>query len=432
MRLTARSLARLLLTAGLILVWTRTAHEIALVWPSWGLFRLIGSDFALYFAQASALRAGDLASLYDLSGLNTYLQPLASFSGTNDPLRVGPVPYPPLFAWLVAPLTWLSPPAAFGVWTAINLLAGVILAWRCASLFRRCDRWWIMLVVLSSVATVQNLLGGQPMLLQACGVAECFLALRSGRDFRAGLWLSCLFFKPPYALFVGPLLLVKRRWSAVGGAALGMAIGCLGSVLASSVTTLLEYPHAIIDLASFRTGTNAFAEQMINWRALILFVAPQMSDFRALLVALGLSVATVAVLAPVWRTPWAPTERFFSHRMCALLIATVLANYHSHIYGGVLLALPLAALFADGRPNRVTTLTVGSLIFGSTLLPAANGLLPGVAIGVAPLLQIMLLAALVALVAEILRGPANVNVSTATQQVLHVPRAAESLQSGWV
>ena len=70
-----------------------------------------------------------------------------------------------------------------------------------------------------------TLIVGQPQLLLACAVAECYLSLREGRDFTSGLWLALLLFKPQYGLLIGLVLIWKRRWAAIAGVIVGgMAI----------------------------------------------------------------------------------------------------------------------------------------------------------------------------------------------------------------
>jgi hypothetical protein len=126
----------------------------------------------------------------------------------------------------------------FVLWTGVNLLGALVLAWRIAQLFPGAERLWVALLLFTSFPVVVTLFAGQPILL-ACAVAECYLSLRAGRDFRAGLWLSCLVLKPQYGFLIGPLLIWKRRWSAVAGALVGAAAVMVGSALARGLPALL-------------------------------------------------------------------------------------------------------------------------------------------------------------------------------------------------
>ena len=97
---------------------------------------------------------------------------------------------------------------------------------------------------------------------------------------------------------------------------------------------------------------------MINWRALVLALAPRISDARGIALTLLLGVVTVACVALVWRGPWAPKERLFSARLSLLILATLLVNYHSHAYGALLLAVRSRRRGCNQLRREIGSLTV--------------------------------------------------------------------------
>src|SRR5207302_1691961 len=119
-----------------------------------------------------------------------------------------------------------------------------------------------------------------------------------------------------------------------------------GSVLVAGIPALLAYPSALSDYTGFRgrAGTLDLPELMINWRALILVYLPSASDRLGLLLTFSLGAATVALAAVVWRGKWAAQQDRFPAQVTVLMLATLLANYHSHGYGTLLLAAPVASL----------------------------------------------------------------------------------------
>jgi hypothetical protein len=339
----------------LLLLW---AQDIWLLYIRKGLFRGIALDYRLYLAQAQVLLAGLPAAIYDLEVMDRFLQPLAAY--TQDPslpMTRGPVPYPPLFAWLLGPLARLSPPVSLALWTALQLVAAGYLAWRVAPFATGMNRRFTIALLLLSVPLVYNLTLGQPMILLACAVAEMYVSLRAGREFRAGLWLALLFFKPQYGIILGPWLLWKRRWTAVAGAAVGIAAILAGSLLAVGLPGLLAYPDSLRDLGGFLgEGTIAHPTHMINWRNIVIFLAPQdnIGDTVGLAATLAFGAATVGALALALRGPWLPRDPRFADQFTLALLATLLVSYHSHIYGAVILAVPLvhALARAPGAPWR--------------------------------------------------------------------------------
>jgi hypothetical protein len=353
---------RLAAIGTLVLIWP---WVILSMFPGQGLFRRVAIDYGFYFAQSSALWTGQPGAIYSLDALDQAIQVLTPYTfDPATPLTAGHVPYPPLFAWLFTPLTWLSPPVGFALWTTINLLATYHLARRVSQLLGTTTPAWVALFLLGWVPLMISLLVGQPMILLACAVAELYLCLRAGQDLRAGLWLSLLLFKPQYGLLLGCLLLFKGRWRAVGGAAIGAAAMVAGSVLVAGLPTLLAYPNALTEISTFRdVGIHHAPDVMINWRALVMKYLPDVAPSVGVTLSVGLGALTALALVPAWRGPWAPTDPSFARRMALVLVATTLANYHSHYHGAVLLVVPLAAVLADRQAGHLTRLTILAGIF---------------------------------------------------------------------
>ena len=100
---------------------------------------------------------------------------------------------------------------------------------------------------------------------------------------------------------------------------------------------------------------------MANWRALITAAASHLSDATVLTLALTLGALTVVPLMLVWRGFQSPRSAEFPVLVVALLLATILASFHSHRTGAVLLIVPLITAFAESRLGRPQCLLV---VFG--------------------------------------------------------------------
>lgn len=370
-----RGLLRLVLGAELLglVLWT--------VWSihsKQGLFRWLGCDYAAYFSLTAALWSGDPTRMYRLDALRGYIESLTVYSADlTTPLPAGAVPYPPLFAWLFTPFTLPSPPIGFGIWTGVNLLAALYLARSVSGPFPTRERRWVSLLFLVSFPVVNTLFTGQPAILLSCAFGQFFASLRAGREFRAGLWLSCLLFKPQYGILIGPLLLWKRQWHTVAGVAVGAMAVLFGSVIVAGLPALLAYPNSLVDQADFRgTGTSAYPGSMINWRSfvwLLLLIVPEIGDGTATLLTLILGGVTVICMLSAWRGPWVPSSSTFPSKIALVLLATLLANYHSHAHGAVLLAVPIATILATGRPSRLTRAAIVGAFLSPTLAFSITG-----------------------------------------------------------
>ena len=367
-----RFLGRLLATPmwlqalGALVLVVFYAQRIWTVYADTGLFRRLGFDWGLFYSQALAFAAGDVGAMYQVDRLNPYLQRLVPFTATPDvPLLQWPSPYPPVLAALMAPLTFLQPPVAFGIWTALSLAAAAHLLWRARQLLPATGTGRLALIFFTTLPVLQTFLLGQPVLFLASAMAEAFLALRRGADFRGGLWLGLLAIKPQYGLVLGLYLLWKRRWWAVASAALmvGLIIGA--SALVAGPSAVWDYQAAVSAMGAFR-DPYAVPGEMINWRAVIVNARPAIGNTSGVLLFLALSAVTVLAVAAVTRT-WAPKAAKLDLQLGAVITATFLVSYHSHMHGLVLLTVPLAAMWRTAITAPLLRLSILGLVFLPTV-----------------------------------------------------------------
>lgn len=341
---------QLVVLAVFVLGWVWRAVETYQDPSLGGLFRWIGIDFGWYLGQARAFAAGDIGALYSLDDLYRYQETLVTF--TSDPhtaLPAGHVPYPPIFAWLLSPLTMVSPPVAFAIWTLLGAAAAVALAGRVVRHLAPESKLLAATLLLVSTPLVFALWFGQIQIFLAIAFGEAFLALRRGRDLGAGLWLSVLLLKPQYLMLAIPLLAWKRRWRVLAGFGAGGLLVVGASAVVAGPASIIAYFGDLVETVTSTSATSLLAvapEVMINWRALVLAVPLDVPGVVRTAITLILSGITVIVVLAAWRGPWQPTGPRFAARMTLLAIGTLLASYHSHAFGATMIAVPLAAYLA--------------------------------------------------------------------------------------
>jgi hypothetical protein len=356
------------------------AQRIWTVYADTGLFRRLGFDWGLFYSQASAFAAGDIGAMYQVDRLTPYLQRLTPFTATPEvPLLQWPSPYPPLLAAIMAPLTLIPPPLAFGIWTALSLASAAHLLWRVRQLLPAAAAGSdvhglrtaagfgrLGLILVTTLPVLQVFLLGQPVLFLASALTESYLALRHGADFRGGLWLGLLALKPQYGLVLGLFLLWKRRWWAVAGAALGVGLIVVGSALVAGPGAVWDYQAAVSAMGSFR-DPYAVPGEMINWRSVIVNARPAIGNTSGVLLFLTLAALTLGATAWATQGAWRPRTGRLDLQLGAVLTATFLVSYHSHMHGLVLLTVPLAALWRIGRLASSVRLAVLGLVFLPTV-----------------------------------------------------------------
>ena len=351
---------QVLLALGVILYY---AQRVWTVFQDSGLFRRLGFDWGLFYGQAMALASGDVSAMYQVDQLGRYVQRLAAYTSTPDvPLLQWPSPYPPMLAAVLVPLTRVAPPLAFGIWTLLSLAASVVLLWRVSQNAPTVGTARAAVIFFTTLPVLQAFLLGQPVLFLAIAMAEAYLALRRGADFRGGAWLGLLVLKPQYGLLLGLFLLWKRRWRAVAGACLGVGIVVVASALAAGPRSLLDYLSAVSAMGDIRDPYAAAAE-MVNWRSLIVNARPSIGNTSGVVLFGVLSVVTVAAIAWATRAPWRTGSRVLEWQLVAVIVGTFLVSYHSHMHGLVLLTVPLAAMWRLSPREPLARLALLGFVF---------------------------------------------------------------------
>lgn len=346
----------------LIPLWVYTFHAI---YSDSGLFWWLGTDYAQYYSHSQALWSDDPGNIYRPESYSANYQQLQSdFIKNRQPTEPTSVPYPPIFAWLFTPFTLPGPLVGFLLWEGINVLGALYLAFRAAQLFSPSARVLVALIVLTSFPLVDTLLVAQPQILLACAVAECFLALRRGQDFVAGLFLSCLLIKPQYGLLFGLFLVWKRQWSAVAGAAVGGIFLIGGSIVVAGWEAFLAYPNAIGEMAVFK---GYWEQNMINWRSLVLVAHPGIDSWNGMLLTQIMAGLTIVALMVVSTGRWMRNTSLFAVQFTLVTIATLLVTHHSFEYGAVMLTVPLAAVLSESKVSAWTRFSVLAGLFFSNL-----------------------------------------------------------------
>jgi hypothetical protein len=339
------------------------AQRVWTVYRDSGLFRRLGFDWGLFYSQATALASGDVAAMYQVAQLGSYVQRLAPYTTTPDvPLLQWPSPYPPVLAALLLPLTQLPPPLAFGIWTALSLAAAVVLLWRVNQLAPGIGKTRAAVIFFTTLPVLQAFLLGQPVLFLAIAMAEAYLALRKGADFRGGAWLGLLALKPQYGLLLGLFLLWKRRWQAVAGACAGVGVVVIASAVAAGPRSVLDYATAVSAMGDIRDPYAAAAE-MVNWRSLVVNARPSIGNTSGVLAFIALSVVTVAAIAWATRRPWQTGTVGLEWQLLAVIVGTFLVSYHSHMHGLVLLTVPLAAMWSLAARTPMVRLAELAFVF---------------------------------------------------------------------
>lgn len=339
-----------------VAIW---AHVLAGIWQGSALADWLGWDYGNFWAGGRAFLAHGVAAAYDLATLGTYSQPLVvSHAADGAPRTYGPLLYPPILLPLAAPLSLLPAPAAFLLWTALNMLPSLYVLWEIAGRFSGgpLERGARAALLLTFLPLGIGLYVGQPVGLYLLSLYEAYRALERGDDFRAGLWLGLLAIKPQYAAVLAFVFLCKRRWRALGGLVLVGVVAATSSIVIAGPDGVRAYLASSQYFAGFRdVDVTVFPRAMISWRGLVAnALPPEATEAQGYLVTMMLSVLTLATVPLVWRGPWQPRSPTFAARLLATLLVTMLVSFHNHVHGAALLVVPGVLFAAQGIGPRLT------------------------------------------------------------------------------
>jgi hypothetical protein len=354
------------------------AHGLILALCLWGLYvwnmsapglrdrsgNLKGTDFLHLYTLGSLALAHRGADLYDMNAQAVLAaQRVPAAAG----IRYLPL-YPPQVSILFAPLARLSYGQALFVWLMLStLIYGVCgYALWCASANLRRERWPVFLLAVAFPPFFHLIAWGQTSALALACFTLAFFALRSGREFLAGLALGCLIFKPQLGLAAAVIFLSIGAWNVVLGAVLSASLQLLAAWLYYGLAPLRQWMSLLLRVRDvlpllepkpYQTHSlRTFWNMLVPWHG----ISFGLYTLSACLV-IGLAVA-------VWRrgqsTPLAL-------RYSSLLLATVLISPHLTIYDLVIL-LPAFFLLADwivSQPQTLLLRRLGDLLYLAYLLP---------------------------------------------------------------
>ncbi|HEX2987383.1 MAG TPA: glycosyltransferase family 87 protein, partial [Chloroflexota bacterium] len=225
-----------------------------------------------------------------------------------------------------------------------------------------------------------TLIEGQVNAMFLLAFSLALLALKRDRLITGGALLGVLWLKPQYAAPFALLLLVKCRWRELAGmVGVGAGIGALSFAMVGP-EGILEYLKELQRIGAFRPPADALVspQAMVNWRAMLLNLWPDVPDGAGSVLVLLLGGATIIAALLNCRGEWAPGSPLFARQMLVMTLATILASPHSHFHGAVLLLAPLAALLArspaEAAPVRGwRMLLVGGLVLSIVAWPVGRG-----------------------------------------------------------
>ena len=337
-----------------------------------------GSDFLQEWVGAKTFAMDSQARLYDPNHFKTMQHDgeLVGFEWTEE--KYFPMVYPPFYYQLLQPFSWLSYPNAAKVWGLLGALAFSLTGFMLYRFYPPCRANFTACIVLAlffvPVLTCLNMNQKSTWLLLI--LTGTFLLLYNERPLFAGVVFGLLVFKPHLGIVICLVMLLKRQWKFVFGAAL-VAISFVAFSWIGNQQLCLDYVHVVLGMGDYvQTGGYDLADSHSLWGATQLTFSQAFSQSLAtvspeVVKVLTISLSLVVIGLLVWSTrgevEFASSR--FARQFSAMVIATALLSPHFYSYDLTILLLPmllaLVSLGHDFKQNKfeLALVVVMALLF---------------------------------------------------------------------
>jgi len=297
-------------------------------------------DFQAFYLGAQMVAHGERLQLYDLHAQavaqQRYVDPARAVDLPDEPFI-----YPAAVALLFLPLVGLSMTGAYAVWTAFSLLIVV-------ATVRVLQRALLLpagnlpvVVALFFAPMYVGLIRGQVTLIVVLMYALALYFMTRNRLFVAGLVIGLGTLKYQLVLGFLAILVLKRLWTVLAGAAVTASLVVALSALVAGWRAMLHYPTFARDLLHSRlVGVSSF---MVSVRGLLGFA---LGHEPATSLVIAISALLVVGAAVCWQDDLAA---WFSVAM----MVSMLVAFHARYQELNLLLVPFAVIVRRLKWNPI-------------------------------------------------------------------------------
>jgi len=291
-----------------------------------------GTDFLSFWTASQLVLDGNAAGAYD--PLQHHAAQILLF---GQDVNFYAWFYPPTALLIVAPLGILPYGISLVSWLAVTMAAYV------ATVRKFLPQIEALIPILVFPAVLVNVRHGQNAFLSVA-IVGAGLLLSDRRPFAAGVILGCLSYKPQLAPMLAIVVLARRDWKMALGAVLSIAAQVVMATLLFGADIWTNFASNLpLAKASLEQGWIGFGKMQSAFSAVRLIGG---GNNIAYCVQVAVAVAAALLLWRVWRS-----EASLLLRTGATGAAMLLGTPFILDYDFVLLALPIAALTAEGLKN---------------------------------------------------------------------------------
>ncbi len=314
---------------------------------------LTGSaDFSAFYAAGRLVRAGLGSELYNpriQARIQADLFPRVETR--SDALLYY---HPPFEALLFLPLSYMSYPSAYVLWSLINVSLLLLVPYLLRKDLSELEDIWHPLPTfffLSFFPAFIAVLQGQDSILLLLLFTLAFVSLKRGHEPRAGCFLALGLFKFQFALPLLLLFLLRRRWKVILAFSAVATLLLLFCLPVTGVGGTLRYANFLWDLNRSLASHAAqearaiYPETMPNLRGALYALSKgrfpeRYTKLAVLLLSVALLIWSSLKCFPSGINPDRTSDLSFS----LAVVVALLVSYHLQLHDLSLLSLPAAML----------------------------------------------------------------------------------------
>ncbi len=300
-------------------------------------------DFSIFYTAGLMLRQDRGPVLYSADAQRATWREVVPGAAVRDhPL---PFNHPPFEAVPFLCMTYLPYLRAYLLWFLVNLLLIGVSAYLMRPWLPTVESGFRSLLILAPLAffpVAYALLQGQDSILLLVLYCLAYGSFRRARDMRAGVFLGLGLFKFHLVLPFVFVLLLRRRWRAVGGMLLGLGFDFAVSWAVVGWKQLLYYPRYILQINRQQPPGVIVPENMPNLRGLFTGwseLKPPAAWLQLVLIAV--SVGLLVWASRYWRPENLREVDAWNKGFSIAMVATFLVGYHSYNHDMSILLLPV-------------------------------------------------------------------------------------------
>jgi hypothetical protein len=316
------------------------AMNAVLLFIPWNEIMAGKNDFPVFYSNATMVREGHAAGLYDFDAENGFVRRVSDI--TRPPNNH--LPYELL---LFVPLTYLPFGMAYIVWTILSLamLGGTAILMRSfcsgpSGLFLGC------LTVLGFFPIWYCLLQGQDSILLLFVFVLAFWLWRGGRDDAAGFVIALGLFRPQLVVPFVLIMLIAGKWRFIRGFVPGAVLVTLLSACVVGLSGMVDYAHVLMSQGT-QQSAKVLSEQwtvrpglMATWRGFLWVCLPAWvpTNVRAFLLLVGTFTGLIYAARRIHN---AKNMAAFDVAFAITVATILLVSFHSFLNDFSLMILPL-------------------------------------------------------------------------------------------